>query len=149
MRTLRSKSRSISVCYALLATLYIGILGLLANAFWVGSLRQLWIDARAISQLSNLLTVLLMLVAVHVMLTVLTFRYYNRPRSWRLMILGVAVLLFAAACYRAYLTLVGHVEAHVMPQFLIPPDIALAFSYGICAWSLWRIHTTTNSGMNQ
>ena len=149
MSTLRSRSWSVSICYALLAVLYVGILGLLANGFWAGSLRQLRIDTRQMPQLSGLVGVFLVLIVIHALMSVLTFRYYNRPRGWRLVILGVATLLFAVACYRAYSTLVEHLDAHIVPPLFIPADVALAFSYGFCAWILWRIHVNINNQLEQ
>ena len=145
MSTPLSKSRAVSLAYAILATMYLGIFAILANALWRGSLRELWIDLR--QNVSDTILPMSGLFAIHAIMSALCFNYSNRRAIWRLAILGVALLLMGVASYRALSMLMVWLRGpwrYPIPQLIVPASFLLATGYGLCVWILWRIHMTAN-----
>jgi hypothetical protein len=140
MPTAVSRSRAVSLSFAILAAMYLGMAAFLVSLAWAGSLKQLWRDVPLIS---GLVIPSLGLSALHLALSVLTFHFPDRSILWRRAILGTAALLFVLTCLRSSLTLVEWLNGWPLSAFSLPGGI-LTLGYGLCVWSLWRAHATAN-----
>ena len=144
MSTPQSKARAVAICYAMLGAMYLGIVAVLINSIWAGSFRRLWEDSR---YFVGTISLMLALFAIHAAMSAISARYANRGPRLRVCILAVAITLFVTACIRTILSLLAWLRGpwtEFVSPLIVPVHGALAFSYGYCAWVLWRIHASTN-----
>jgi hypothetical protein len=142
------KSRIVAICYAILGAMYLGIVAVLVNLIWAGSLSRLWADGRYFGGTVGLM---LTLFAIHAAMSAFSVRYAARATRLRVCILAIAIVLFLASCVRTLSSLVIWLKGswtEFTPQLIVPANAALAFSYGFCAWTLWRLHTRNSQSLN-
>jgi hypothetical protein len=134
----------VSVCYGILAAMYFGILAILVDTNWSGSVGQLWTDLK---RGADVVVPLGALLVLHVTLSGATFEYPRHSPRTRLTILSMAVLLFGLAIHRVIAAEIDW--RSLLGQPALAATSLLAIGYGLCAWILWRVHATANNALER